>query len=244
MINFIVCDDEVVFRKNAIAAIDDLKKKLSFESKVHEFTKYDSDFEALINSNLSCKIYILDIELPNGISGIDIARKIRRTDWNSIIIMLTSHSELTYEALKAQIMLFDFISKFNDCKNSLEKALLKAVRKVNQKKVFNYTSSGMNCRIYLDDILYVSKDSVERKCVIKTTYNEVVINMTLTEMMSELDDRFYCSHRSCLVNTERIAGVKWADGIITFDNGESTYLLARDKKKGLKEYVSELVDMA
>jgi len=178
--------------------------------------------------------------MKTGASGIDIARKIRKSDWDSIIIFVTSHSELGYDALKANIMLLDFISKFDDCEENLEKVLLKAIQKINQKKVFSYDSAGISHRIYLDDILYVSRDSVDRKCVIKTTYNEVSVNKSLTEMIEELDDRFFCSHRSCLVNTEKIISVNWKDGIITFDTGESTYLLARDKKKGLKEYVSSI----
>ena len=79
-------------------------------------------------------IYILDIEIPDSISGIDIARKIRKKDWNSIIIFVTSHVEMGYEALKAQIMLLDFICKQNDCSNSLIKTLKKAINKVNDKK--------------------------------------------------------------------------------------------------------------
>ena len=237
MIHFILCDDEKVFRKNMMKAINKAKEKRVFECEIHEFEKYDSDFEKLIQSDLSSKIYIMDIEIPGSISGIDIARKIRKFDWNSSIILVTSHAELSYEAIKAQIMILDFISKFNNCEIELEKAILKAVRKVNQKKVFLYSSGGISCRLFLDDILYVMKDSVERKCVIKTTYGEVILNKTLSEMAEELDSRFYSSHRSCLVNTEKIAKVDWSESMITFDNGEIIYLLARDKKKGLKEYV-------
>lgn len=238
MINFIVCDDEKLFRDKIITAIREVKEKKPFECDIHEFSKYDTEFEKIITSDLTCKIYIMDIEIPNSISGIDISRKIRKSDWNSSIILVTSHAELSYEAIKAQIMILDFISKFNDCKRSLIKAILKAVSKANQKKVFTYQSGGISCRIFLDDILYVTKDSVDRKCIVKTTYNEVIINKTLSEMVEELDARFYSSHRSCLVNTEKIKEVDWSEGAITFDNGETIYLLARDKKKGLKEYVN------
>lgn len=240
MIHFVVCDDESFFRQRIIKTIQKIKSKRSIECEIHEFKGYNSEFEAFIRSEISSKIYILDIEMKTGASGIDIARKIRKSDWDSIIMFVTSHTELGYDALKANIMLLDFISKYDECESNLEKVLLKAIQKVNQKKIFSYDSAGISHRIYLDDILYITRDSVDRKCVIRTTYSEVVINKSLTEMIRELDERFFCSHRSCLVNTEKITSVDWKEGIITFDTGESTYLLARDKKKGLKEYVSSV----
>lgn len=238
MINFVVCDDEKEFRNKFTLIINKLFMKNNIEYKIHEFSMYNKDFENFINNDMSSKIYILDIEMKNSISGIDIARKIRKNDWDSIIIMVTSHSELGYEALKAQIMLLDFISKFDECEKNLEKVLKKAINKVDSKKVIQFQNSGVTHRIYLEDILYVTKDTVDRKCIIRTTYNEFAVNKTMNEMIDELGSSFYLSHRSCLVNTDKIKTVNWKDSIIHFNNGETIDLLARDKKKGLKEYVN------
>ena len=59
----------------------------------------------------------------------------------------------------------------------------------------------------------------------------------MNEMIEKLDNRFYLSHRSCLVNTEQINFINWRTGVITFNNGETIDYIARDKKKGLKQYV-------
>jgi len=238
MINFVVCDDEKEFRDKFTLIINKLFMKNSIEYKIKEFGSYNKEFEEFINNDMSSKIYILDIEMKKSISGIDIARKIRKNDWNSIIIMVTSHAELGYEALKAQIMLLDFISKFDNCEKNLENVLKKAITKVDSKKVIQFQNSGVTHRLYLDDILYVTKDTVDRKCIIKTTYNEFAVNKAMSEMQEELGPTFYLSHRSCLVNTEKIKTVNWKDNTIYFNNGENIDLLARDKKKGLKEYVN------
>ncbi len=105
MVSFAVCDDEKEFRKKVVKTIDKIFMKNTIEYEVHEFSGYDKNFESFINQPLTSKIYILDIEIYNSISGIDIARKIRKSDWNSIIIMVTSHADMGYDALKAQIML-------------------------------------------------------------------------------------------------------------------------------------------
>lgn len=237
MIKFVVYEDYKVFRKEIAMSIDKVMINNELEYEIAAFEKCNKELEQLIESDLSSKIYILDIEIENSTSGIDIARKIRQKDWNSIIIMVTSHSDLTYEVLKAQIMVLDFISKYDNCKENLEKALKLAIEKIDNKKVVVFEISNISHRIYLDDIVYIEKDTVDRKCIIKTTYNEIVVNKSMTEMIDMLDDRFFLSHRSCLINLEKIESVDWTNGIIYFQNGYSVDLLSRDKKKELKEYV-------
>lgn len=237
MIKFIVCDDIRDFRLKMKESINKVLMNSNLDYEVIQFEKFDKSFENLINDGFSSKIYILDIELPGGISGIDIARRIRKVDWNSIIIMVTSHSELGYDALKAQIMLLDFISKYDNCEENVENVLKKAIDQVDSKKVIAYEYLGVAYRIYLDDIVYVVKDTVDRKCIIKTTYNEVIANKTMNEMIKELDERFYLSHRSCLINTEKIRKIDFKNNVIYFQGDISIDLLSRDKKRGLKSYV-------
>jgi len=234
---FVVCDDEKLFRSNVVKIIDKIYMNNNEEYKIYEFESYNKDFEKLINKK-SPKIYILDIEFKDGLSGIDIARKIRKNDWDSIIILVTSHNELGYQALKAQIMLLDFISKFDNCDKSLEKAICKALELVNKKKVIKFDSNGVTYIIYLSDILYIERDTVDRKCIIKTIKGEIPTNKSLSELSKELGNDFYLCHRSCLVNLLNIEKVYWKENVIKFRNGESTVLISRDKKKGLKNYVN------
>ena len=86
------------------------------------------------------KIYILDLELP-GKSGIDIAREIRKVDWDSIIIILTSHDELELKLLKEKLLILDFISKFDDYENRLSDTLKMVIDKARTKKVISFKSN-------------------------------------------------------------------------------------------------------
>lgn len=234
---FVVCDDEKVFRSNVVKIIDKIYMKNNEDYKIYEFDSYNKSFEKLINKK-SPKIYILDIEIKNSISGIDIARKVRRYDWDSIIILVTSHNELGYQAMKAQIMLLDFVSKFDDCNKSLERAINKALELVNKKKVIKFDTSGATYIVYLSDILYIERDTVDRKCIIHTVNNIIPTSKSLNELSKELGSDFYLCHRSCLVNLLNIDYVIWKDSIVYFKNGTSMDLVSRDKKKGLKGYVN------
>ena len=233
---FVVCDDEELFRRKVKEIIDKIYMANDEYYHINEFDKFNKSFEKLINDGCP-KIYILDIEMKDDVSGIDIARKIRNNDWESIIIFITSHNELGYQALKAQIMLLDFISKYDDYENNLEKVIKKAIGMANSKKTMTFNSDGISYVIHLNDILYIVKDTVDRKCVIKTTYTEIEVNKSLNYFVNNLDDRFYMSHRSCIVNTEKIEKVDWKDNVIYFNNGDSIDLISRDKKRGFKEYV-------
>jgi len=235
-VEFVICDDEKIFRSSIKKTIEKVLIKNDEEYHITEFERYDSKFEKKLKDGKT-KIYILDIEIKNSISGIDIARKIRKNDWESIIILVTSHNELGFQALKAQIMLLDFISKYDELEKNVEKTIKKGISLINSKKTITFENDRISYIVHLKDILYIEKDSVERKCIIKTNYNDIYINKTLAYMIDELDDRFYLCHRSCLVNTEKIREVDWKNSIIHFDNGEFINMLAREKKKGLKEYV-------
>lgn len=234
---FVVCDDENQFRAKIIKTIDKILMKSNEEYSIKEFNKYDKEFEKVVRSKTP-KIYILDIEIQNSISGIDIARKIRDNDWESIIILVTSHNELGYQALKAQIMLLDFISKYDECDKNLETTINKAIKLVNDVKVLKFETLGTTYIIHIDDILYIEKDTVDRRCIIRTIYSDMPINRTLTSLAQELGDKFYLSHRSCLVNTSNIERIEWKTNVIYFKGHKTIDLISRDRKKGLKEYVN------
>ncbi len=236
MLKFIVYEDEEVFTKKISKYIKEVMLKQNIDYQIEEYNKHNKKLLKTIEDN-SQKIYIMDIEIPNDVSGIEVAKMIRSNDWNSIIILVTSHADLSYEALKAQIMLLDFISKFNDCEYNLKNAIKKALVKLNNKQVLVFETSDMLYRIYTDDIVYILRDSIDRKCLIKTDFNEIVINDTIANLLNMLDSRFFLSHRSCIVNIEKVNKIDWKNNIIYFRNGEKIDYLSRNKRKELKEYV-------
>ncbi len=236
---FVLYDDYESFLEQGERVIYRLNSNIE-KSQIRSFTTFNKNFEDVIEDTGCKKIYILDIEVKGSISGIEVAKKIRKSDWDSIIIMVTSHTELGYEALKAQIMLLDFISKYNDWEESLYQALVKASSLLNNKKVIILDSNGMTYRIHTSEIIYILKDSKERKCTIKTKTDEIQVSQNIADLGKKLDQRFFLSHRSCYINLDQIANIDWKNGEIHFRTGDSIDYLARDRKKELKEYVRSM----
>ena len=230
MINYIICDDNSKIRKDLEEIINKIMMKNNFEYKVYSFDDYNKSFMNIMNKPLLNKIYILDIETPSE-SGINIARKIREKDIESIIIFLTMHYELGSVLLEDEIMFLTFISKFNNMEERTISSINKAIQMLGQKQAVRFEDHGVLYTIPINDILYITHDSVSRKSVIVTDYTEFNIAKTLTEMISMVDDRFIRTHKSCLANKDRIMIMDKKNNKITFDNGTSVNLLSNNYKE-------------
>ena len=173
---------------------------------------------------------MLDIETPSA-SGIDIARNIRKKDLDSIIIFLTAHEELGNIVLKNDLMFLSFINKFDDVESRLNISLKKALNILGKKQMIKIEDRNNTYTINLDDILYITKDSFERKTIIVTDYTEFKVNNSLSDIVSGLDNRFVQTHRACYINNDRKVKIDKTNRIITFDTGKEIDLLSDKYKK-------------
>lgn len=230
MFNVIICDDNEKDRKNVERIVKEFMNKTKLEFEIHSFDDYNKSFYKTMESKLPYKIYLLDIETPSK-SGIDIAREIRNKDVDSVIAFLTAHEELGNVILKEELMFLSFINKFNDLENRLKNCLKKSLDLLKQKRVIKITDRNISYTININDILYITKDSFERRTIIKTDYSEIKVNKTLQEIRDMLDDRFIQTHRACYINNDRRVSIDKTNKIITFDNNQTIDLLSDKYKK-------------
>lgn len=234
MINFIVCDDNKEIVDTIVRIIDKEMMGNNINYKSHTFYDYDSKFIETLKSGLTSRIYILDIEMPSG-SGIDIARMIREKDMDSVIIFLTSHNEMGYTVLKNEFMFLSFISKFDDYQNNMKRSIKKALEILGKKKVIKFEERGSLYTIPISDIVYITRDTVERKCIIYTDYTKFVVNKKLSELIEQLGDDFRQSHRSCIVNMNKVLHINYVKKKIIFNNGTEIDLISSNYKKEVIE---------
>ena len=230
MINVIICDDNEKDRNNIKKMVKNFMDKNKKECTVYAYPDYNKAFYEKADSKLPFKIYLLDIETPTR-SGIDVARDIRRKDIDSVIIFLTAHEELGNVVLKNDLMFLSFINKFDDCENRLGKSLEKALDLLNQKNTIRFNDRNVLYTININDILYITKDSFERKTIIKTDYSEFKVNISLVNVINMLDNRFIQTHRACYINSDRKVKIDKKNKIIEFDNGETIDLLSDKYRK-------------
>lgn len=227
MIKFIIVDDEIKWIDEYEKIINDVAFNSNKQYEIKKFKKYDEDLHKLILDNSEQKIYLMDLDLDNKHTGMDILREIREEDWDSEIIVLTNHDRMFETVHKEIYKTFDFIEKFDNFEVRLRKDLKKIISKKYDTDKFIYNNNKISLQIYLKDIIYVYRDTVDRKLVIKTTNNQFIVNMPINEMMEKLDDRFIQCHRSCIINDERIVEKNYAQGYFLTDTGEKVDMLSR-----------------
>ena len=209
----------------------------NLQYKILPYLDYNEEFHKQVSAKKSNTIYILDIEV-NGNSGIDIAREIRKIDDRSIIIFLSKYNNLVETILTDNLMSLTFISKqCNNYQEKLKQAICKALSIFDNRGHLKIIEKGVSYLIPLKDILYITHDSVERKSIIITEYNDFWVNKSLAELFETLPNTFKYSHRACIVNMDRIEGIDTHRRLIFFDDGTILDLLSNNYKKELKDYV-------
>lgn len=232
MINFVVVDDIKKFSDIVCEVITKVMMKNRFVYKTHVFNEYDDKFYRVMESDIPNKIYIMDIETREA-SGIDVARKIRKFDVDSIIIFVTVHNEAGMVLLQDDLMFLTFLSKFDDFENKLYNSIVKALDYIHHRLSIKFNDRGTIYTIPFSDILYVTKESNSRKSIIVTGYAEYSVNLTLRDIVELCDNMLVQTHKSCFVNMDRVRIIDKHKNFIEFDDGKVIDLLSSNYKKGL-----------
>ena len=230
MINLIICDDNKKDLEKVYKVVTNFMSANKLEYKKFVFSDYNDSFMNLTKLKISFKVYILDIETPSR-SGIDVARDIRRKDADSPIIFLTGHNELGLDLLSEDIPFTAFINKFVNCEARLKKCLSNAIKQMYKHRLLKIQDGSSLYTINLDDIIYITKDSFERKTVIVTDNGEFKLNKSLSAIKEMLDDSFVQTHRACIINKNRTVKIDFASRLILFDNQEQIDLLSIKYRK-------------
>lgn len=233
MVKFIIVEDDTAVQEQ----IKQVLRKISIQKDINldiaYFTKYDNNLQKELDNMLYPKIYVMDIELDNSISGIEIASRIRETDWDSEIIFVTCHDNM-FESVHRQILeVFDFIEKFQNMEERLENDFNKIISKKVDKKMLSLKGKHVDVSIYMKNILYILRDKEERKSIIYTDTDKVnfKVNYSLTDLLNLLDDRFVQTHKSCLANKERMVERNYAKGYFVLNTGEKVEYLSKKFRK-------------
>lgn len=238
MLRFIVCEDNKDFLGRLCNVINRVMMPYNFEYKINKFTTYSKEVGEIIRKKYEQKVYILDIELGD-VSGLEIASEIREKDLDSIIIFVTAHNECKNDIFYSRLLAIDYISKDRFWQDRFESTLVHTIKAVNRRRVLAFDFNHNSYRVPFDDILYIEKVQDNPKCIIYVeNCTKYEINSTITKLINILGPNFFQSHKSCIINIDKIKKINYADNTITFINNECVYLLSNRKKKELKEYVA------
>lgn len=229
-----ICDDEPAV---GILISEIIQKKFqSLDLVIRLFTTGEELTATLEKTSKNFDLIFLDIEMP-GLSGIDIAKELKRCKEDTKFAFVTSHDE--YALAGYEVSAFRFIKKPIEETKILEVITALMEEKKLQRKI-TLEFNGVTSVIPLKDIIYVEAQRQNVKVV--TANNIFCERLTLTEFQKRLnDDTFYSSHRSYLVNLAFVVGIGTD---VYLANGEKIPL-SRMRRKNFKialtQYVHKVV---
>ena len=227
MLDVVIVEDnkDALYKiKNAIiSATMDSKSDIN----IHYFSVYDDELDSIINNQTLNKVYILDIELPGDKSGIDIAYQIRENDISSNIIVITSHDGLFETVYRNLFNVSDFIEKIPGFDKKLIEDIKIILTKGFDTECFIYHNRDIDLQLSFKNILYIYRDTNERKIYIVTDTNQFALSLNLVDALKLLDKRFAQVHRACIVNKGRVSNYCWSKNYFVLDNGNKVDLLSK-----------------
>ena len=229
MVKFIVVEDKKENQEKIKKVLVKIGIQINQEYDAKYYEGYNEELAKEIEDMSIRKVYIMDIELDNSISGIEIAEKIREEDWDSEIVFVTSHDRMFDEVHRNVLEVFDFIERFINMEGRLEKDILRIIKKKYDSGILKIKGSNVEVELHVKNILYIEKE--ERKSVIHACGNRYKTNLTLEKLQERLDQRFIRTHKGCIANKEHIIEKNYGAGYFLLDTGEKVNLLSKKYRK-------------
>ncbi|MBC6004546.1 MAG: LytTR family DNA-binding domain-containing protein [Paeniclostridium sordellii] len=195
-----------------------------------------------ISENKGRGVYFLDINIGEDIDGIELARQINNIDKSAIIIMITSHKDMSHLVFKYHIGAIDYIIKedYEEVKHRIRECIICANNKMKDSLNKDYFFiERLDCidKIKYEDILYF-ETCKKRFIGLNTTKSYIEFNGTLKELEKKLDDRFIRCHKSYIVNKNKVRNINKKQRIITMEDGSKCYVSLLLLKKTVESIVS------
>lgn len=243
VIHIIICENNKNYRMRTHDIIESFMMKTNINYTIKTFEYYNDRLKKIIqNPEDGHYIYILDINLENDDSGIDIANDIRKYDYDSIIILETGYKELISEAQRLRLAILDYVCKNINYDKNIKELLELSLEIFDLKKSIKFQVERVDYNIKYKDVLYIETDTIERKCVITTVNKTYENKKPLYFFERQLNKDFFKIGRGCIVNMKNIKKCDYDKNEIIFYNG--TRLIGaisvrhgKAFKQTLKEYV-------
>ena len=231
MLNVAICDDENSYIYETEKMLQEFSSKYNVEISI---SKFDNGY-TMLSSGQRFHMVLLDIEMES-INGIELAEKIHKINADTSIVYITNYEQYWRRAYKVHA--FGFI-----------------VKPINKKELFTVMADYINARIRLqgknislkseDGYLFIKENDIcyfyieKKKHVrLKTKDKEYLVKENLRDIIAKLDpDKFYMSHKSCIINLDAVCKLENRYDIIMKDG--SFMPLAQSKRM---EFLNKLAD--
>lgn len=227
--NIAIVDDELSSRESFEKILRKCSNKLHFKMDLKSFSNGNSfldDFHPLLYTVVFLDIYM------NGLSGIEIAKEIRKVDSDVLIVFLTESDEFMPEAFS--IHAFHYIIKPSSEEALYDKAesLLMDILNLGtgNESIFQFISQRKEYRLPYQDIVYIESnghycyinDKDKKRYKYRSSFSEVFDFL-------ESDPRFLTINRGILINMDYLNHFEERN-VVLYDNTRLPISVRNSKK--------------
>lgn len=213
MINFVLCDDNIMVLSKLKEMLNSIFLKYDFDADVKLATTSTKELIKFINSN-RIDVLFMDIDLDTKENGIEIAKLIRKNNKSLYLIFVTAHFEYIISSFECKT--FDFIQK-PFTYGRLERTILRIFDDIDgfNSRFIDINNSGQI--INRDSIDFIEKDGM--KAIYKTIDESFESYCSFNQIEPTLPQNFVRCHKSFIVNINNIHHVDSKSNTIFFQDG-------------------------
>lgn len=232
----VICDDSPAYRERYSGIVTELASKHGIDIELQIYESGDPMLFAFENPKFFADIIFLDINMP-GLSGVDVAKKLREQEYRNEIIFITvskNHMLKGYD-----VGALHYVVKNETSPEEFEQIFLRAVEAVKSKKQKTclFTGGGEHRNIPVHTILYFT---VFKKIVTVHFGSETFeFPSTLDKLEREFEIHgFYRIQRSYLISLSHITGINYKE--VTMSDG-TKISIKRGMYPELKEAMADFL---
>ena len=244
MLSIYICDDEQDVR-------EELKKEVERQIMIGDWdmavalsTGDPEHLLAALYENPRRSIYFLDVDLKRkNLDGFLLGKEIRRRDPRGFLIYVTSYKDLAFQTFQYHLEAMDYIVKGNpmELARSIRDCLQTIVRRMkeeqngageNSSRYYTVHTGGSIRHSPLEAIICFETAPGTHRILLHAVHDCIDFTGQLSEIHKEVGEGFFRSHRSFLVNRDRIRQINQKKNELVMDGG-MVCLLSRTAKGNL-----------
>lgn len=215
-----ICDDEQEYLEKLKTIVNMWSAQNAHSCEVRTFNSAEA-FLFAYEDDKAYDILLLDVEMK-GVSGIELAKRIRAENNRAEIVFITSHFEFVGEGYEVDALHY-LVKPISERK--LMEVLSKAAARLCVEAPYVVIScEGETVKLYESEILYV--EAFLHYLSIHTKKKEYKIKESMASFESRLSGDFYRIHRSYLVSLKYVTRISRTS--VTVD-GKTDLPVARGK---------------
>lgn len=222
---FAIVDDMAGARARVLRLLSDFCKQQGLTYTVDSFSSGEEFLDAFVP--LSYDIVFMDIYM-DGMTGIEVAEKLRETDSRCLLIFLTASQEHMSDAFSTHA--FDYVSKPVE-QVGLFKCLTDALRILpGQEPLLSFSSNGTTLQLPYSAICSV-RSSIHSSILTDMECREYTVSAPFTSFVKPLEakENFLLVSRGILVNLDFVTD--FTETACLLQNGASVPITLRRQKQ-------------